>query len=78
MGTRRIPSLFVTGWLSPRTAVRAGLVLMVGLVVGLLVELPAFVEFGLAVAAAAGWCVLLEAQSRRRPEPRPDDTSKAA
>jgi len=75
MGTRRIPSVFVTGLISPRTAVRAGLVLIVGLVVCLLLELPAFVEFGLAVAAAAAWCVLLDAQSARSepgPEPSPD------
>ena len=72
MGTRRISSAFVTGLISRRTAVRAGLVLIVGLVVCSLLELPAFVEFGLAVAAATGWCVLLETQSRRRPEPTPD------
>ena len=60
--------------ISPRAAVRAGVLLFLGAGAVLLAELPPFVEFGIAVMAAVCWTVLLDRYSTisARPEPTPD------
>jgi hypothetical protein len=73
MATWHFSPTWFTRSISPRVAVRVGLLLFLGAGVVLLAELPPFVEFGIAVMAAVCWTVFLDRYwTGPRPEPTPE------